>query len=65
MKEKEAINGLLYDELGECRCANCGKLLLNYKKTGKKTQNSVDKNRYSAIIIVKCSRCSAKNRIEF
>lgn len=44
----------------EARCANCGKLLFNFKKTIKNGKKSVDKSSQIVIIVSRCTRNSCK-----
>ena len=64
MIKKTEISALFIEETGDVKCGNCGKKLLFLEKNSKKVAKSVDKQNYSAIIMVKCCRCGEENRLK-
>ena len=63
MKIKTLISALFDEEKGDVRCGNCGKKLIYLTKKAKKSQKSIDKTNFFAIIRVKCSRCCVENEL--
>lgn len=71
MIQKTSVKAIIFHELGELRCGNCGKKLLEFeKKTPKKPKNSrkdIDNFDNLCIMSVKvlCDRCKAVNETDF
>lgn len=71
MIQKNIVQAVMFHELGELRCGNCGKKLLEFeKKTQKKprkTQKNIDN--YDDLCIIRarilCDRCKAVNETDF
>ena len=64
MVDKKVISALFIAEVGEVRCGYCGKNLCYLQKNSKKSKKSIDNQNYSAIIKMKCGRCSHENEMK-
>lgn len=63
MSTRTVYSALFIEGTGDVKCGNCGKKLFFLEKFSKKVQKSIDKSKKSAIIIIKCNRCSVENSL--
>ena len=65
MIQKTSIKAIIFHELGELRCGNCGKKLLEFEKktpnTPKNSRKDIDNFDNLCIIRIKCIRCGCEN----
>lgn len=64
MMKKPVISALYFEDTREVKCGYCGKKLCFCEKFTKKSTKGIDKQNYSAIISMKCTRCGTENELK-